>query len=647
MKNSFKKIASLLTISFLFFACSVDQDRTINPQTVKAQGGVDVGNMSSSAAIPLTNATITFPKKWEAISSDDILTLSNGSSSTIKASRGYFEDLVVSTQLGLKKYLENKYPNRLYELYETNGLLGVRSEFEVSETSKHVDIFLMSETQEIIHINGDLNKSNNGFFEGDKIVSTVRIKYQGSPFEAAAKKTVTLENGIDYSFYGDCFGSQPNCSGVVVRYGFGKSKKGLIVGVGRGFQRGRIIQLGSENEVPFESVKVDGEFLISPKTKVSIADIYTTFTPETPNVEQRFLDLKDNHVYLIRTIGWPSDDMVVKLKVNNADERKASITYEKLVAVKPEALQKQIDSINQNTIKNEMSLESGEITLYNHAIFRNIVYSSFNFQYSTILNRFITNDSHDFIVGNACDKKPTLIPAAIAGSIADIIPFNNKNIDLISRADFPEASSKGTIGGDTCDGLIEIGKTYGFVHHRSGKAPAAVFGAIQVIDFDKNGAWARLKFRRISVEKPHHFQAWTPHPQFFENAKVQISIEKNFCFHDPFECKIYEFISMKTAQGADKLLINACMYENDCGFFNFGNKVDLNSLTIKDLENKKGRFQTSTNFSSGDVIGVYSENYYSKVLLVFKVGDYFAGKSISADIRYLKTERSGISVSFN
>lgn len=635
MNNNLKKLLSLFAICFLVFACAKENDRTINPQTVEAQGGVDVGNMSSSA-IPYTNASLTYPGNWTAKTVEKVLTLTNISSSTIKASRAEFTDLVTSTQLGLKQYLESKYPGRTYEFYEINGLSGVRAEIESSETSKKIDIYLMSELQDLIHIYGDLNKADNGVSDGENIVSTVRVKYQGTPVENAVPKTVTLERMSghlgDYSFSGDCFSSQPNCTGVSVKYGFGKSKKGLVIGIGRGYQRGRIVELGHESEISFDSIKIDGEYLVSPKSKVSIADVYTTFTPETPNVEQRFLDLKKDHIYLIRTIGWPTDDLVLKLKVNDSDENKASVTYEKLVGVKSSVLQKQIDAINKNTIENEMPMESGEITLYNHTIFRNIVYSSFNFQYSTMLNRFITNDSFDLLMGNVCDKKPTLVPPPIAGSITGIVALQAKSIELVTKADFPDVHNRGK----PCDGLIEIGKTYGLFHHRSGKDPKAIYGAVQVIDLDKDGNWVRLKFRRISVEKPQRFQVWEPKPVFFDEATIKISNHEPFFIHDFLRNRGYETVSIDSTQDtASKLVISSCMYENDCGFFNFGNGVDLKKLTVPDLEKKKGQFHSSTNFFTGDVIGVYSENYNSKVILVFRVEEHSPGKSVVVDAKYL------------
>lgn len=631
MINNLKKLLSLFAICFLVFACAKENDRTINPQTVQAQGGVDVGNMSSSA-IPFTNASLTYPGNWTAKTVEKILTLTNISSSTIKASRAEFTDLITSTQLGLKQYLETKYPGRTYEFYEINGLSGVRAEIESSETSKKIDIYLMSELQDLIHIYGDLNKADNGVSDGENIVSTVRVKYQGTPVENAIPKTVTLYRDVYYSFLGECYSTQPGCNDAMVGYGMNISKTGLGIGIGGFNQRGRIIELGSESEIPFSEIKIEGEYIVSPKSKIPISDVYTTFTPEAQNVEKRVADLKNDHIYLIRTIKWPTEDLVLKMKVNSFDGSTVSVAFEKLAAVNPQVLQQQVDAINKNTLENELPMKTGEITLYNHSIWKNIVYSSFNFEYSTILNRFITNNSWDLEFNNGCDKKPTLYPPPFTDSIARLIPLQSKSLEQVTKENLllenPDTESP-------CSGLIEIGKTYGILHHRGGVTPATIYGAVQVLDLDKNGSWVRLKFRRIAIEKPKRFQVWKQRSVFFEKEKIELSNKEHFFIHDFLRRKKYETVSIESTQDTSKLVISSCMYENDCGFFNFGKNVDLDKLTIKDLEDKKGLFRSSTEFTDGDVIGVYSENYKSKVIMAFRVEDHLPGKSTKLDTRYL------------
>jgi len=269
--------------------------------------------------------------------------------------------------------------------------------------------------------------------------------------------------------------------------------------------------------------------------------------------------------------------------------------------------------------------------LYNHSIWKNLVYSTFNFQYSTMLNRFITENKWDLFFANSCDKKPTLNASDIPGAVTGMVPLQFKNINLVTLADFPDPNDA---KGNVCDGLIEKGKTYGFYTHSTGQHPAAVYGAAQVIELDKDGNWVRLKFRRIAVQKPQRFQQWQS-GAFAGLPGWKFTNEQPFFIHDPYKRRSFEFISFKSNNGADQLVMSSSLYEKDCGLFNFGEISNLDSLTTHDLENKKGEFLKAVEISAGDVIGVYSENYHYKVIMVFKIDEHNIGKSTLVSTKYL------------
>lgn len=486
----------LLVLCFLFFSCAKESDRTINPKTIQNQGGVDVGNMSSSAvSIPLTNASLTVPGNWTAITHDNILTLTNSGSSTIKASRADIIDLVSPSQTALEQYLESQYPERDYKFIEINGLKGVRAEVLASFDETKSDIYLVSELHDFIHITSDLRTDINGLADGEKIILTVRLKYEGEAVKNSVSHTIVVTKN-SYSLSGDCEisfdidpSSRKKCSGAPLNFS----------GSSIWLWEGRIVELGTESEIPFDSIKVEGEYLVAPQTKISIADIYSTFTPKKQSVEQNELPVKAGHIYLLRTVDWPNEDLIVKIKVEELVEHKSlKITYQKLVTVPAKVLKKNVTIINKNTLENEMPLQTGEVTLYNRSATKNFYYASFNFQYSTSGNRFITNGNWDLTFHDFCESgEPRLLSGQTNESFDDtsvgaIIPLENKNLDSVNKEDFTESEFKLS----PCGITLEIGKTYGVLHRN---IYYETLGAIQVIDLDKNNRWVRLKFRRISV----------------------------------------------------------------------------------------------------------------------------------------------------
>ena len=282
------KNLGIIVFTILLAACSGSPDKNMQTPSMQLQGGVDVGNMES-AIVPTTSASLSYPKNWVSATTDSgILEIKNKSGSVIKAKRADIKDLTSPSALSLQQYLNEKYPERKYEIVKFNGLEGVRAELAKVADTKKSDLYLVSEVKDFIHIQSDLKKSDEGISEGDQIILTARLKYQGVAYKSSLPKTVTLpinSNKGSYSFKEDCFTHTNECSmhrTVGVSY---RESSGFDIG-NEGYDFGRIVELGPEAQIPFESVKIEGEYLIAPITSIPIADIYTAFNPQDPKVER-------------------------------------------------------------------------------------------------------------------------------------------------------------------------------------------------------------------------------------------------------------------------------------------------------------------------------------------------------------------------
>ncbi|WP_409479904.1 hypothetical protein [Pseudobdellovibrio sp. HCB154] len=625
------KFYFLALTCFFIFACSNNTGNTNDPHTVNVQGGVDVGNMSSSSAIPMTHATVTYPNTWKATLLEKSLILTNAGSSTIQARRSDIINLVAPTQIALQNYLKTKYPDRNYEMIEINGLKGVRAELKNSAKEKESDIYLVSELKDFVHITSKLNNLSNGFTEGEDIISTVRLKYKGVAVKGSSIKTFEIGIGFNgYSFSGQCytnFAQLGDCFGFDIK---GNSQYLWV-------NDGRIIEIGSAKDIAFDSIRIDGEYLLAPQSKTAIQEIYSAFTPKDQSADQNSIKVKQDYIYLIRAVNWPYEDLIIKMQTGSLTNNTLTVTYQVLVSVEPEVLKNQVNIINKNTIENEMPLAEGEVTLYNHDNSNNKYYASFNFQYSNSGNNFIVQNSWDFTFNKACDG-PTFQGTNEILAVGDVITFDFKSLSSIQKSDFPDPN---LYDETKCGVIVEVGKTYGVYHHENGPNARSVFGAIHVLDMDKDGKWVRLKFRRISVSKPEKFQKWIPTPsppdqiQKLETPTPVTALNRVNQLN-PYVLNLEDdLISFKTMNGLDSLSIDNLIYPQENGFFNFGKTVDINSITLNDITNKKGQFSNKVNFNEGDVIGIYIETYLEKVILVVKIQEHNVGKSVTLSTKYL------------
>lgn len=652
------KYVLAMALTILILGCSnkgSNGNGQINSVKTQSDGGVDVGNMTMGI-VPQTKATLTYPKSWSANTTSSSLSLQDVSGSKIDAQKAELKDLSSPNPTSLQQYLKGKFPTRDYKIVDINGLKGVRADIVSTNTEKQSDIYLVSEVNDFLHIQSSLKKDNDGIIKGDEIISTVRVKYNGEALINSKIGTVTLNaysvNGqtdmkAAYSFKDDCYSYvDSGCRGVSVLFGNGG---GAHFSVGNaGYDHGRIVDLGPKEEVPFESIKIDGEYLVAPLTKISIADIYTAFSPKDQHAELDYTDLKEGHVYLIRTISWPEEDMIIKLKVDSlTPDKSVSLTYQKLIYVKPDVLKKQVEDINKFTLENEKPINEGEVTLHNQSIWKNYFYASFNFENSTSGNMFITYNSWDINFSNGCSGKPVLTVPHTGSAIGKVVDFGNKDIDTIQKDDFPDAN----LYVRDCGQEIQKGRVYGVYHHRYDENIGAIYGAVKILDIAPDNSWVRLKFRRIYLGKAEHFQKWVElkFPETIQSVKLEKSSNSNARVFYPFIGKTglegshyYEQISFNPSEygNADRLFTDYRPYGKDRGFINLGQNKDINTITLAEIEKHKGSLENYADLKQGDLIAAYLENYYDKTVMLIRIDELKVGQSTTLSYKYLVREKA-------
>lgn len=644
----------VLILTTCLFACTKPKEGhpapSSNPIPIKTEGGVDVGNLTT-AMVPRTHASISYPNTWKSEDSKQSLILQNGSGSVIQARKSEISEISSPSALSLQQYLKTKFPEREYKILKLNGMEGVRADLVDSSSQKKSDIYLVSELKDFIHIESDLKSADDGISKGETIISTVRVKYQGVPYENSQVKSVTLkarENNEShwhaYSFSDDCYSYGKECNQKFAR-GVGVAYERYFQIGTAGYDHGRIVELGPETQIPFDSIKVEGEYLVAPLSNILISDIYTAFTPKNPQVDQSRIQLKKGYVYLVRTIRWPEEDLITKMRVEDLVEGKSvRLTYQKLVYVKEDELKKQVDAINKYTIENEQPLVTGEVTLYNRSVWDNYYYASFNFQFSTSGNMFITRNGWDLLLsGGPRDNTPTFGVPHTGSGIGEVIDIGKKDLNLVTLSDFPDPNQYKRDWGPEA----KIGHTY-IVYHFDYDEPefAATYGAVQVLDRDPEGKWVRMKFRRIYNGPAPHFQKWI-------NLEVPKEVQSVTLEGDWASEKaiFYPFIGKRGDQGShyherlyfgksgpgekSYLLADNRPYGNDRGFHKLKAGTSIHDPTLESIEKLKGQFRNEAEFSEGDVYALYLENFNDKTVLVFKVEKEIPGHSVTLSIKYL------------
>lgn len=639
----------ILLLVFTFAACtprsvgSNGQTPTGAPSNnsgaSRSEGGVDVGNMNSSL-VPETNASMTYPSAWTGSITGQSLEIKN-KDSQIEAQRADIKDLASPSAISLKGYLKDKYPKRDYKVISVHGLEGVRADLIDRSDAKQSDIYLVSELKDFIHIRSDLN-GESGVREGEKILLTVRVKYAGIAYPNAQIKTADLKaySRADesrmraaYSLLSDCYSYvDSNCRGVAILFGNGTGSESLNVGAG-GYDHGRIIDLGPESEVPFESVKVDGQYLIAPQTSIPLSDIYTAFTPKDRHREQDKIQLQKGHVYLIRTVSWPDEDLISKVRVDQVQAGVgATLTYQKLVYVEPQTLQTQVDQINKYTTDFEQPITDGEVTLFNRSVWGNYFFASFNFAYSTSGNMYITRNGWDLTYDGNFSVPYT------GSALGQVVDLGVRDLSSIQITDAPNPN--------LFDSRFRVepqpGHSY-IVYHYDYDG-TVTYGAIRVLEISPGKEWARLRFRRLDIRPVNHFQDWIDlqTPPGVSSISLLSNGSSGTNIWLPFINKrgdqgrhYYESVDFGAGGSGDVLRADSRPFGNERGFAEIIKGASFETMTLAQVESQRGQFDSRVSLKLGGVYSVLLENYYDKTVAVIRVDAYTPGKSVQLSVRYL------------
>lgn len=485
----------------------------------------------------------------------------------------------------------------------------------------------MSEQNDFIHIESRLTQYANGIREGDAIILSVRVKYQGVPFKNEKPRTLTLgargstgtADEHAYSFDGDCYTyGNPKCnpttggrrSGVAVSY-----ERDFLIGTS-GYDHGRIVKLGDDKDVPFDQVKLEAGV-----------------------------------TYLIRTISWPEEDVVTKMHVDAISKgTSVTITSEKLVYVPETELKKIVDQTDDFTKNYEQPLSTGDVTLYNRSVTNNYFYASFNFFFSTSGNMFITHNSWDLMFEGDARHPQFSVPHTGSG-IGQVIDLGTKDIAQVDANNFPDPDTYNR----SKRPFVTKGHTYAIYHYEGGRNDFGIksndeltWGAVQVIDVDKDAKWVQLKFRRVKISGPDHFQNWI-------SLAIPTDIVKTTLDTSSADtATFYPFIMKRADQGRHSdekfsiywnanlpvLDIDSRPYGNDRGFTKLPSGTVFGSVTSADVEALRGKFNRGSELAVGDIVAANLENYYDLTVAVLRIEAISPGKSVDFSIRYLKRAKA-------
>lgn len=596
-----------------------------------AKGGVDVGNMKTGL-IPDTHVVLNFPSTWNAQNRQGSLALANSSGSSVTASLSDIKDIASPSAPGLQAYLNAKFPSRHYDVVSVNGLDGVRADLVDTKLAKTSDVYLISELKDFVHIETHLQANDNGIVQGDLIVLSARVKYQGLAFTNQSPRTIELQSGSDYSFKGDCYSNsaqEPVCRDI---WGVGAFMRGNSMWLGTaGADTGRIVDLGS---IALDSVNVSGDSLVAPTTTVALADIYTMFTPKNQKPDQDHLELVAGHTYLVRTISWPDEDIVTKMHVDSIGAT-IKLSYEKLVYVPEAQLKSQIEAINEYTKKYEQPLVTGEAVLYDREATNNYFYASFNFEYSTSGNPYIVYNGWDLMYETR--GGPELVANRTGSGVANYIDLGTKDLAAVADGDFTDPNHP-----INQYWTPVVGHTYAIDHYEySDTNNSHVRGAIQILEIGPSAKWIRFKFRRMLVAAADHFQKWI---ELQVPAGVQtVTLDRS----DWSKAQYLPFIGKRADQGRHyyehfyleeegRLRTDSRPFNNR-GFIKLPAGTAFENVAVTDLNRLSP--ETELTVAKGDVTIANFENYYDRTVDAVRV-DEVTDTTVTLSIRTLVREKT-------
>ncbi|MDD0852118.1 hypothetical protein HBN50_03375 [Halobacteriovorax sp. GB3] len=464
----------------------------------EGEGGVDVGNFRVTN-IPGANLNLQLPKDWKTRIESGVLEIVSPGKSRITARLANFGSNQVSSRDEILRYL-NDNNSREYKKIDINGMNGLKY---VSDDNLIHDLYVISPTKEIVKIEAISDKNDSQMTKA--ILEMIFFKYRGVKITDSHDITVTLyhrllsgvESQHNISFSNDCGGN--SCSdymnGVLGEYGNSWDSDEFQLGIA-GYDTGKIIDLGL-NLSDYDKINIQGEYLALPKSKVKLDRLYETFTAKGPIESLDRITLKEGHVYLIRTIRWPEEDLLVKMRVDSLDENnKAVLTFKRLAVIPQKQLQSYIDYMNHYTLDVEAKRTEGIVTLYDRVLWAgDYAPATFNFHYGTRDNQFITYNAWDLLFDGGDERRSKF---SFAGSWSDrgaVIDFGKTPLNEVSLNSFPIPNS---IFHDKAP--VKLGHTYLVMSYLTGLG--VTWSAFEVLDIEpEEGRWVKIKWKIFKKDK--------------------------------------------------------------------------------------------------------------------------------------------------
>lgn len=624
-----------------------------NTGPTKSNGGVDVGNLTTYL-VPTTQVALNAGSDWVQSTDPAKLDLKAKDSSSIKGEVKQIANLVSPNLQSLKLHLAETHQGQKIEQRSMNGTPALEIKRQNDENGLKSEIYLINEGRNVVVITADLKKDS--LVSGKEVLASTRILYQGEPIPGQQSRTVTLYNrkndmnGKNYAYAlgGDCFPFADNgCNGFVALGFQGYWKKlWLDVGLG-GYDDGLIVDLGSESETPFNSIRVEAPFLIAKGENVPLSKIYSLFTPKTLTPQTNRINPIEGHVYLVRTISWPDEDMISKIKVNKIDSDTITITYERLLQIPKKVLQARVDAAIKYTKEFEMPKDRGEVVLYSRTAFGAYSYSAFNFEFSTSGNHWITRNSWHVMFDRGGDGKPGLSSSNSGSGLSRIHSLpSSKDFNSITRTDFPNPNTSTERHGLP----ITIGGIYLIDAYEYNLENNHVMGAIKVLDIDKDNKWVRVEFRRILVETTKDFVQWLPLPvdPAVVTTELELNSDSRKASYNPFDrvrgdVKSYyqESIGVRDRSQQKESLwlrVDSRPYANR-GFrkLTLENPKLFETMNLAEAQKQMTTIPASytVEITKGDVFVVDLKNFYSHVTLLIRIDEITPEKEIKISVRDL------------
>lgn len=628
----------------LLLCASGCQSRTENsptPTVGRAEGGgVDVGNMNA-ISVPGTHLVVTPPETWRQTISKDELLYQGPAGTSVRFSLSDLTDVTSPRAESLKLILDAREPRNQHKIVRFNGLEGVRTEWSSAGRMGRVRLYLVSELSDFVKVEMDFANAPGEVEEAEKLARSARILYKGQAIQGSLPQVVPISDIADraYSFSGDCIGYHSvGCRGVYVEIRKSMIENQFMLSIGTsGADTGRIVELGPEAEVPFDQIRVEGPFLVSPDSQTRLEDIYARFSPDNRVPERNSMMVRPGYTYLLRTIAWPEEDLITKVRVESRNGV-ASLTYEKLVSVPESELQRQVDAINQYTRIVDVPKSSGEVVLFNRSVYGAYSYAGFNFEYGTSGNHFITANSWDLLYTGG---SMGLGPSAVTGHLSDIVDLGEgRSLESVTKEDLPN-------GNDWEAGAhsYQPVRDHTYLVWNVTRDRRMIIGAVKVVEIAEDRAWILLQWRRVSIEEAPRTQRWIELGAGDEVKSVTLRYRPGLAIVE--DSQSFSLLSGQNgASSPDTIIWTGALYtdtrpfKSESGFFRLPDGSRLSSIDVATIEGLRGRFAPSVNEpKAGQIYAFRSENYQYRVLGVIEVRA-IRGFEIELGIRVLSRARA-------